>query len=45
MANVDEENVYRGLGRANHILSRSNEFDDTMIQLSTSPPVVWLVPD
>lgn len=45
MADVDEENVYRGLGRANHVLSRGYKFDDTMVQLSASPPVAWLVPD
>jgi hypothetical protein len=43
MADIDQENVDRGLGRANHVLSGRNEFDDRMIELCTRPSVSGLV--
>jgi hypothetical protein len=43
MADIDKENVYRGLGRSNHILSGRNEFDDGMIELGTCPSISRLV--
>jgi hypothetical protein len=44
MADINQEHVHSWLRRSNHILSRSDELHDRIIQLSTSPPISRLIP-
>lgn len=44
VADIDQEHVYRWLRRSNHILGGSDEFNNRVIQLGTSPPISRLAP-
>ena len=44
MADIDQEHVHSWLRRSNHILSGGDKLHCRVIQLSTSPPISWLVP-
>lgn len=43
MADIDQEDVYGGLGRADHIFGWCDELDDGMVELGTCPSIARLV--